>query len=190
MWFKLLVLVGAVSFSLASLTPRKLYKTQNDENEVQFAPFKDPFDNIDYRLPNDTKPIRYEISLATDIHSGNFTFTGRVAILIQAIVNSTEITLHSRQLTIVNVALQRSSGATIQSNVSFTQKDDTEFLILKPTRSLVAGTNYSVIINYIGNLRNDDAGFYRSSYMDISGTTKWLATTQFESTDARHAFPW
>jgi aminopeptidase N len=194
MWLKLLLLISALSFALAASNPRKLYKTteSDDENEseVLITPFTDPFDNIDYRLPNNSKPLRYDIFLSTDNHKGNFTFTGRVTIQIQVIENSTEVTLHYRELTIVNVALLRSGGGTIQSNVAFTQREDVEFLIIRPTVRLIEGTIYSIVITYIGELRNDDAGFYRSSYLDISNTRRWLATTQFESTDARHAFPW
>jgi Peptidase M1 N-terminal domain len=197
MWFKLLVLISALSFALAASSPRKLFKigfdaedVLDDGEEVSIVPLRDPFDNLDYRLPNNTKPLRYDIQLTTDIHKGNFTFVGRVTIQIEAIENSTEITMHYRELTIVNVALLGSSGETIQSNVPFTKKEDVEFLIITPTQRLTENTFYLIVIDYIGELRDDDAGFYRSSYVDISGSKKWLATTQFESTDARHAFPW
>lgn len=192
MWLKLLLLIGTLTFALADSGPRKLYKTQDEEvsDELLIAPFRDPYDNIDYRLPNNTKPIRYDIKLTTDVHNENFTFTGRVTIEIEAVENSAEVTLHYRLLTIVNVALLRSTGGTIQPNVPFTANDTLEFLIIKPTQRLIAGTRYLIAIDYVGILRNDDAGFYRSSYVDILGTRKWLATTQFESTDARHAFPW
>lgn len=33
------------------------------------------------------------------------------------------------------------------------------------------------------------AGFYRSSYQDVHGNTKTMASTQFEALDARRAFP-
>jgi aminopeptidase N len=45
-------------------------------------------------------------------------------------------------------------------------------------------------IQYMGYLNNQMAGFYRSEYTDIDGTTKkMMASTQFESLDARRCFP-
>ena len=197
MLLKLLVVIASLTFVLADTNPRKLYKTKDIENidgdivnDVQIAPFKDPFDDIDYRLPNNTRPIHYDIWLKTDIDQGELGFSGRVSIHIEALENTNEITLHYRQLTIMNIDLLRSTGGSIQSNVPYTKKDDVEFLVIKPSARLIENANYTIVISYIGQLRSDDAGFYRSSYTDESGNKKWLATTQFESTDARHAFPW
>jgi aminopeptidase N len=41
----------------------------------------------------------------------------------------------------------------------------------------------------MGFLNNQMAGFYRSSYTDIHGQKKIMASTQFEALDARRAFP-
>lgn len=189
MLIKLLVLTAAVAFVTASdEKPRKLYKF--DGEQVEITPFTDPFNGIDYRLHNTTVPIHYDIWLSTEIHKGEFDFEGRVTIEIQVIENTSNITLHHRQLTIVSVDLLSSTGMTIQQNVPTASEDDVEFLIISPTQQFVAGQKYSVVINYLGTLRDDNAGFYRSSYINNQGQTIWLATTQFESTNARHAFPW
>lgn len=196
MWLNFFVLVAVLTLGTFAqsdpLTPKKLYKTKHSEegNDIAVAPYTDPFDGIDYRLPNTTRPISYNIWLSTDIHRGDFTFNGVVTIQIEALENTPEITLHYRELTITNVRLLRDTGGTIQSNVPTTSRDDVEFLIIRPTVPLTQGTIYGIAITYTGVLRNDDAGFYRSSYQNTAGNTVWLATTQFESTDARHAFPW
>lgn len=188
MFLKLLILITVFAFAASDEEPRKLYKF--DGEKVEVSPFTDPFNGIDYRLHNSTVPIRYDIWLSTEIHKGEFDFEGRVTIEIRVIENTSNITLHYRQLTIVNVDLLSSAGSAIQSNVPTTSHDDVEFLIINPTQELIAGQNYSVVISYLGVLRDDDAGFYRSSYTDDQGQRVWLATTQFESTDARHGFPW
>jgi puromycin-sensitive aminopeptidase len=55
-------------------------------------------------------------------------------------------------------------------------------------RPLEAGS-WSLHLGFRGRLNERLAGFYRSSYVDASGTERTLASTQFESTDARRAFP-
>lgn len=191
MWFlKLLVLIGVVALSSASNGPKLLYNHRVDEDGKLIAPRADPFDGIEYRLPNNTKPIHYDIWLSTNIHRSEFAFNGVVKILIEAVENSTEIIVHYRQIAVSNVKLMRETGGSIQSNVLFTLVPATEFLVIKPTQPLIAPSRYLVEITYSGVLRNDDAGFYRSSYVNQSGQTVWIATTQFQATDARHAFPW
>jgi len=39
------------------------------------------------------------------------------------------------------------------------------------------------------NITNDLKGFYKSQFLDLNNNEKWLATTQFEPTSARNAFP-
>ena len=44
-------------------------------------------------------------------------------------------------------------------------------------------------IGFRGLLNEQLRGFYRSTFTDADGTVHTIATTQFESTDARRAFP-
>lgn len=190
LFLKLSLVLGVVALSSGSNGPKRLYKHRLVDNEQLIAPLADPFDGIEYRLPNDTKPIHYDIWLTTDVHRGEFEFSGQVTILIDALVNTNQITLHHRDIEISNVNLMSETGVPIQSNVPFTSVPATEFLVITPTAQLIALSKYQVQITYSGSLRDDNAGFYHSSYVNPAGETVWLATTQFESTDARHAFPW
>ena len=53
----------------------------------------------------------------------------------------------------------------------------------------VEKSSYSISMGFRGQLRNDNAGFYKSSYLDASGKRRWLLTSQMEATDARKSFP-
>lgn len=196
MWLNFLLVSGVATFAAGLSGPTKFNRPRvaTDQeitvSDALISRFSDPIDGVSYRLPNTTTPLHYDIWLTTDIHRGDFNFDGRVTIKILALQNTTEITLHYRQLTIKNVRLLREGGGTMQANVPFTLIPFEEFLVATPRIQLTEGVNYWVEITYNGTLRDDDAGFYRSSYINPSDERVWLATTQFESTDARHAFPW
>lgn len=52
-----------------------------------------------------------------------------------------------------------------------------------------AGNKAQLTIIFKGVLKDNMAGFYRSSYTKADGSKGYLATTQMEPTDARRAFP-
>lgn len=191
MWLKQFLILNFFIISITAIGPKKIrWEVEEDEEINLVKPFADPIDGIEYRLPNNTKPIHYEIFLSTDIHSNFFGFNGQVTIRFRAMENTTNVTVHFRQLIIFNVDLLDANGNLIQSNLITTQDPYREFLTILPQNSLVKDEIYHMRIDYQGILRNDDAGFYYGSYVDENGVRRYHATTQFESTDARHAFPW
>ncbi|XP_037044998.1 aminopeptidase N-like [Bradysia coprophila] len=153
-------------------------------------PFEDEY--IGYRLPNDTRPETYDVQLRTWVHEENFEFTGEVNIGIITVTETNAITLHTRQLNIVQIRLFTTGGGPIPGLISigpYTYNSTYEFMRIPINSVLPANTRYNLEIRYSGTLRTNQGGFYRSSYLNNAGQRIWLATTQFESTDARHGFP-
>ena len=56
-----------------------------------------------------------------------------------------------------------------------------------PAAGLVG--NQRLRMSFTGELNDKLRGFYRSQYVNPEGETAYLATTQFEATDARRALP-
>jgi len=57
-------------------------------------------------------------------------------------------------------------------------------------RRIAEGDDYVLVIDFMGTLNDQMHGFYRSTYTGLDGLSrKVMATTQFEATDARRAFP-
>lgn len=144
-------------------------------------------DYIGYRLPNDTRPETYDIHLRTWVHEENFQFEGLVNIGIVTVNETSAITLHMRQLTIVQTRLFTTGDVPSLISIGpYSYNSSFEFLRIPINSVLPANTRYVLEITYSGTLRQNQGGFYRSSYFNDAGQRIYLATTQFESTDARH----
>lgn len=123
-----------------------------------------PFaDDDPLRLPKTSKPISYDLTLTTNVHSGTRAFSGTVKIEIEIVTNTDVLTLHNRGLTVGTVKLLDVSGAELRSSV--TQETDKEFVhVQSDSRSLIAGEKVNLEIEFTGQLSTGTSGFYRSSY--------------------------
>lgn len=133
-------------------------------------------DEPSYRLPNNTYPEEYDISLVTRIHAGDFAFSGVVRISITTFENvSSSIVLHHRQLAIGNIKLWTTNANPVEVPVgAYSYVLQTELLTIPVTNGLSANTKYTLVIEYTGELRLDNGGFYRSSYINDDGVQRYL----------------
>ena len=137
-----------------------------------------------HRLPTSVIPERYEIRLTPDLTQ--WTFAGDVKIALQVVQAVSVVVLNAAELSIQSVSMRRSDGAVLHGSAQL--DDENEQAVLSFPETLAPGP-YSLQIQFTGVLNDKLHGFYRSVYKGADGQDKPLASTQFESTDARRAFP-
>ena len=138
-----------------------------------------------YRLPTHIQPTRYALTLTPDLDS--FTFTGEETISLQVSEPSANVAVNAIELDILEVSIALNDGTTLQSqNIALDEEMETATFDFGRTIPAGSATLY---IRFNGTLNDQLRGFYRSQYTDPDGNQKYLATTQFEATDARRAFP-
>lgn len=138
---------------------------------------------MDNRLPENVRPAHYHLTLAPDLKT--FTFEGGVAIDIEVLEETSEITLHAADLSIDTAKIASRTFSSESRAIKFNEEAQT--VILGFEKTLPKG-NYRLSIPFKGVLNDKMCGFYRSSYK-VDGEERFMAVTQFEATDARRAFP-
>jgi puromycin-sensitive aminopeptidase len=138
-----------------------------------------------YRLPRTARPSRYELSLEPDLQA--FTFTGSVAISIEVVEATDELVLNAIELELTDVVLVGGDGTTT-TPTGVDYDETTERATLRFASALATGPA-TLRIAFSGLLNDKLHGFYRSTFADADGEQQVIATTQFEATDARRAFP-
>ncbi|HEY1233841.1 MAG TPA: M1 family metallopeptidase [Candidatus Binatia bacterium] len=137
-----------------------------------------------YRLPTSVIPERYELRLSPDLTRWTFTGQEKVSVTITEPVR--DIILNAAELELHRVALKRADGKTLEGRAILDTANERAKLsfaeVLPPGRA-------ELLIEFSGILNDKLHGFYRSTYKGADGEDKPLASTQFESTDARRAFP-
>ena len=145
------------------------------------------------RLPGGVTPEHYTLSIAPDISKASFEGTETIDVMLAAPTDS--ITLNAAEITFksVHVLPYRDPKPTLNdlhpeqlpatNEAAVTTDPEKEQATLKLKHPMPAG-RATVVITYTGILNNELRGFYLSK-----GPKRNYAVTQFESTDARRAFP-
>lgn len=137
-----------------------------------------------YRLPDTVVPQRYDLTLEPDLERA--TFSGEVAIAVSVGQATERIVLNAIELDITNAEVVV-DGTAQPATVSL--DEELQQATLGLAGPLPEGASAQVRLRFNGILNDALHGFYRSTFTDTEGQTQTIATTQFESTDARRAFP-
>lgn len=100
----------------------------------------------------------------------------------QISVNCNEVSISRATISPVSASNKSLSASSITHDKAH------EATALTFPESLGVG-EYRLWIEFTGVLNDQMAGFYRSEYSAPNGEKRNMATTQFEATDARRAFP-
>uniref|UniRef100_A0A4W3JV94 Aminopeptidase n=1 Tax=Callorhinchus milii TaxID=7868 RepID=A0A4W3JV94_CALMI len=141
------------------------------------------------RLPNRIIPLHYDLLIHPNLTTLSFTGVAKIEVSVKQDTNS--IVLHSKYLEITSatIALTQDGIAQHEKAMNVLEFPPYEQIALQSIEPLGAGEKYVININYAANLSDGFYGFYKSSYKTQDGKTRLLASTHFEPTSARMAFP-
>jgi puromycin-sensitive aminopeptidase len=138
----------------------------------------------DFRLPRNVIPTNYRIQIEPDIAKKKF--SGEVTIEVSVNEPVSTIVLNAKELEILEAQVSNSTGTRLVASVKL--DNEREFAILTFSGVLGLG-DWQLFVRFNGIHNDKLKGFYGSSWKDDDGKSHALVSTQFESTDARRAFP-
>ncbi len=141
-------------------------------------------DTSGHRLPRTVDPRRYRLTLAPDLEAASFSGEEQIEVQIHQPVQ--EIVLNAAELEIHSASLVTQSGDLTKADVRLEPEAGRAVIGLSRPASPGMAT---LQITFSGTLNDKLRGFYRSTFTDHEGKERVIATTQFEPTDARRAFP-
>ena len=132
------------------------------------------------RLPKAVVPTHYEIFLRPNLI--DLVFTGTIKVSLDVKEKTNKLVCNAAELKIEKVEV---NGKAVENSVV---DESEETLTISIGAELNEGTKACLYCAFTGTLNDRMKGFYRSKYT-FEGEDRFAATTQFEATDARRAFP-
>uniref|UniRef100_A0A4W5PDG3 Aminopeptidase n=1 Tax=Hucho hucho TaxID=62062 RepID=A0A4W5PDG3_9TELE len=144
------------------------------------------------RLPGNLIPESYDIVLQPHLYivmnnttNQSLVFTGNSTVYFRCVENTKTIVLHSKEQNVTAVKVtDLDKGKIIKVDNTILYSNESNFLEIRLDSVLVEDGNYSLFTAFEGELLDDLAGFYMSSYKK-----GFIATSQMQPTDARKVFP-
>ncbi|XP_062873522.1 endoplasmic reticulum aminopeptidase 2 [Trichomycterus rosablanca] len=147
-----------------------------------------PFPWSKLRLPNYIIPIHYHLLIHPNLTT--LRYNGSVKIEIDVKNNTNWVVLHSKNLEISAATVLDESEAHLSGKVLHVlEYPPHEQIAIFSPKILTSGEKYYLYLEFSAALSDGFYGFYRSSYKTEEGETRVLASTHFEPTSARMAFP-
>jgi puromycin-sensitive aminopeptidase len=137
-----------------------------------------------YRLADTVTPTAYRLRMVPDLDAA--TFNGTVEIDVDVTEPVREITLNAIELEVSAATLRSGTVEVVSSAPKMDGTYETATFTFDESLPVGAAT---LELTFTGVLNDQLHGFYLSTFEDPDGNSHRIATTQFEATDARRAFP-
>uniref|UniRef100_A0A667XWA7 Aminopeptidase n=1 Tax=Myripristis murdjan TaxID=586833 RepID=A0A667XWA7_9TELE len=172
---------------VVQLNPQHTSSTPQPTEEQAPGSLSFPWSRL--RLPRYIIPLHYHLHLHPNLTT--LSFSGSVRIQIHVENNTNWVVLHSKGLQISKATVLDENLAHLSDQVVLPvlhNPSHEQAAIFSP-RVLSRGHKYFLYIEFGAELGDGFYGFYKSTYRMSTGETRTLASTHFEPTSARMAFP-
>ncbi|KAF4119489.1 Aminopeptidase N [Geosmithia morbida] len=145
-------------------------------------------------LPDNVKPTHYVVSLR-DLEFDTWTYKGTVTIDAQINKPTRDIVLNTLEIKLLDAKV---TSGNVYSSKNFSYDEKAQRATIAFDQEIPVADKATVTVEFEGIMNGDMAGFYRSKYKPVETPAKsvprdgewhYMLSTQFESCDARRAFP-
>uniref|UniRef100_A0A1I7SBU0 Aminopeptidase n=1 Tax=Bursaphelenchus xylophilus TaxID=6326 RepID=A0A1I7SBU0_BURXY len=167
------IVLSVASYFLSSAQPA-VKTNEKSEMSDKFA-----------KLPTYAHPTHYSIHLKPNLTT--FKCEGRETIAVKIDEPTNKLQLHSDNIEVKSAKVKLADGKELL-NLPI-QLDKKWGWLQVDLPSEINPQQVELTLDFIAEHSEHLQGFYRSSYKDAQGNSKFMVSTQFESTYARKAFP-